>query len=329
MKALVFGEKEKNLVVINKEKPSLEKGEVLVRLSAAAINRRDYFIAKRFKERVETEPNFEVPSFTFGSDGAGVIEEVAEGVLDFQKGDAVIINTVINKKLLGGVFDGTFSEYIKVPSTNLVPKPNELSFIEAAALPMAMMTAWRALFQANLKKGETVFIHGIGGGVALYALQIAHAMGASVIVSSGSEEKLQNSKILGAAHTINYKTQNVAQVVKELTTGEGVDVVIDGVGATTFQTSLEIAKIRGRVIPYGLVTGSDITFNANLLFMKEISVIGADVMYAEAQFKEAIEFFITHQIKPQVSKIYALEDAHLALKDLEISSQFGKIVFEI
>jgi zinc-binding alcohol dehydrogenase/oxidoreductase len=329
MKALVFSGEEKNLVVVNKDIPLLENGEVLVRLKAAAMNRRDYFIAKRMKERLETEPDFIVPTFTFGSDGSGVIEEISEGVTNFKKGDAVVINTVINEKIIGGVYDGTFAEFIKVPASNLVPKPDELSFAEAAALPMAMMTAWRTIYQANLKKGETVFIHGIGGGVALNALQIANAMGARVLVSSGSEEKLQQAKEIGAAHAVNYKKQNVTEVVKKLTDGLGVDVVIDGIGASTFQTSLEIAKVRGRVIPYGLVSGSDITFNANLLFMKEISVIGTDVMYTEAQFKDAIEFFTKHQIKPQVSKIYTLENAHLALKDIEVSNQFGKIVFEI
>lgn len=329
MKAIVFGKEENNLIVTEKQQPTLDENEVLVRIKAAAFNRRDYFIAKKIKEKLLEDPNFQVPTFTFGSDGSGVIEEVGSNVSGFKKGDAVLINTVIDKKLIGGTFDGTFAEFIKVPSANLMKLPDELSFAEAAALPMAMMTAWRVIFQANLKKGETVFIHGVGGGVALNALQIAHTMGATVIVSSGSDEKLQQAKELGALHTVNYKTQNVVEFVKDLTNNEGVDVVIDGIGATTFQTSLEIAKVRGRVIPYGLVGGSEVTFNANILFMKEISVIGADVMYTEAQFKEAVEFFGKHQIKPQVSKIYSIDQAPLALQDLETSNQFGKIVIEI
>lgn len=329
MRALAFGELQKNLVVVNREIPTPNTGEVVVRLKAAAFNRRDYFIVKRFKERLETESDFQVPPFIFGSDGAGVITKVGKDVTGWNEGDAVVINSVIDKALLGGRYDGTFAEYIKVPVNNLVLKPENLSFAEAGALPLGLGTAWRIIHQAKLKEGETVFIHGIGGGVALFALQIAHAMGATVIVSSGTENKLHKAKELGATHTLNYKTQNIVEMVKELTGGQGADVVIDGVGATTFQTSLDMAKVQGRVITYGLVSGSDITFNANVLFMKEISVIGADVMYTQDQFEEAMKFVKKHTILPQVSKVYNMEHASLALNDLEVSNQFGKIVIEM
>lgn len=251
MKAVVFNEKAiAPTLVQDWKKPEANKGEVVVLLKAAALNHRDLNI---------TNPNNKSPVI-FGSDGAGLVEQIGEGVNGFQIGDEVILNSMVtcmecpacrsgdhancvdSRLISGPTWGGTLAEYIKVPARNVVKKPGHLTMEQAAALPMAMGTAWRALMtQGKLKPGNTVLIQGIGGGVALACLQIAVKMGARVIVTSGSMEKLTKALELGAAAGIHYKEENIVERVKQLTNGAGVDIAVASTGDVV-PTSVEVVN---------------------------------------------------------------------------------------
>jgi zinc-binding alcohol dehydrogenase/oxidoreductase len=337
MKAVVFNpERVKPELVKNHEIPVAGHHEVVIRLYAAALNHRDLHI---------TNPRNMQP-FVYGSDGAGVIEEVGEGVTGWTKGQAVIINPQIScmqckyclmgehslcdtGRVLGGVaWNGTFAEFVKVPSRNVVKMPDHLTFVEAAALPLALGTAWRALIsQAALKPSDTVLIQGIGGGVALFCLQIASYLGAKVIVTSGSTEKLQKAAELGAYAGINYKEENVVDRVMELTNGEGAHVVVASNGVAV-QEGIMAASKKGRVVQYAYIGNPLPHFNVDVLMGKQVSLYGT-AMHTYPEFEEAIRFYTETKQKPIISEVLPLEEAETAFAMLKNTSQFGKVVLSL
>ncbi|MGO0063444.1 alcohol dehydrogenase catalytic domain-containing protein [Brevibacillus fluminis] len=315
------------------EKPQPDAGEVLIRLHAAALNHRDINI---------TNPKNKV-SFVYGSDGAGVVEKIGEGVTGWSPGDEVILNAMVacltcpaclagehslceNESLLGGrIWGGTFAEYIKVPARNVVPKPDHLTMTQAAALPMAFGTAWRALItQARLTPGDTVLIQGIGGGVALACLQIAVGMGARVIVTSGSADKLQKAINMGAYAGIHYKEEDVAARTKELTGGKGADVIVASTG-DVLSNSIQAAAKKGRIVQFSYIGKPVESFDVDQLMFRQLALIGS-AMHTHGEFEAVLRFVHEKKIVPIVSEIRPLEEFADAFASMRQASQFGKIV---
>jgi zinc-binding alcohol dehydrogenase/oxidoreductase len=336
MKAIVFDPQTVSPVLGEWQIEQPGPDEVVVRLKAAALNHRDIHI---------THPAGKTP-FVYGSDGAGVIEAVGEHVQEWHKDDEVIINAQIScgqcqycltgdhalcekGQILGGKsLPGTLAEFVKVPARNLTRKPQHLTFHEAAALPLAGGTAWRSLItKAQLQSGETVLIQGIGGGVALHCLQIAVGIGARVIVTSGSNDKLRKAVDLGAVAGINYKEEDVIEAVKQFTGNKGADVVISSNG-TSLSLAIAAAAKGGRVIQFAYTGQSIPAFDVDMLMFKQLSLIGTG-MNSDSEFVDAIRFFNEHKIVPIVSEIIPLEQVQQGFERMKNSSQFGKIVLSI
>jgi len=254
-------------------------GEAVVRLRAAALNHRDAWI------RQGLYANITLPVI-LGSDGAGEVEAVGDGVDVGQVGTAVVINPSLEWgddprapgrrwRILGLPEDGTHAERVKVPASALFTKPAALSWEEAAAIPLAGLTAFRAVVtRAAVAAGETVVVTGIGGGVSTLALAIAKARGARVFVTSGSDEKLARARALGAEGGVNYRQPDWAkQLVTEI--GAGADLAVDSAGGETFAALLEVVKPGGRIVTYGATTGSPSTIEVRRLFWKQIALLGS------------------------------------------------------
>jgi NADPH:quinone reductase-like Zn-dependent oxidoreductase len=348
MKALVITNKNKPLEVQEVARPVAGVGEAIVRVHAAALNHRDVWIQKGMYAGLKYPI---VP----GSDGAGVVVEVGgrsgnepdqerlEDGGDWQGfgwiGKEVIINPSLDWgaseawqdpagfHILGLPDDGTFAEYVKVPVANLVEKPTNLSFEEAAALPLAGVTAYRALMtRARVQPGEKVLITGIGGGVALFALQFAVAAGAEVIVTSGSPDKLDKAMALGATGCANYGESGWVDTLKSL--AGAFDVIIDGAAGDGMNDLLDLAMPGGRVVIYGATRGNPAQVVARRIFWKQLQVLGS-TMGSPADFRSMIDFVGRHSIRPVVDTVFPFEDGEAAMRWMDDARQFGKIVIRV
>lgn len=312
--------------------PAPKANEVLIQVKYAALNRRDVFITYGLY------PGMELPS-VLGSDGAGVVVEVGNDVTNVKAGDEVIINPAlhwgetrayhsVDHRILGMPSDGTFAEYVVVPAENVFRKPSHLSFEEAAALPLAGVTAFRSLmYRGNLQKGETVLIPGIGSGVALLALQIAVAYGAKVFVTSSSDEKLEKAKQLGARGGANYRKENWEKELKKQMDG-GADLIIDGVGGDNFIHMINLAKPGGRIVNFGATSGPVKNLLLPRVFFKHLDIKGS-TMGSPEDFSDMVQFFSEKQIKPYIDKCYPLEEIIDAQIYMEKGENFGKITLKI
>lgn len=307
-------------------------GQVLVRLHAAALNHRDIWIRKGLYAGIKTP-------VILGSDGAGVVAGVGPGVDSAMVGQEVIINPGLNWggnpcvqcaqfKILGMPDDGTYAELVCVPATHVRRKPAPWTWDEAAALPLAGLTAYRAVVtRAQVQRGEHVLITGIGGGVSLAALQIALARGAHVVVTSGSDAKLERARRLGAAGGANYKASDWSRLIIDATEG-GPDVVIDSVGGDTFSKAVEIAKPGGRIVTYGATTGAAPNVEVRRIFWKQLSILGS-TMGTPEEFAALVDLYEAQRLRPIVDRSFPLADAPAAHQRMEDASQFGKVVLKI
>jgi NADPH:quinone reductase-like Zn-dependent oxidoreductase len=321
----------KPFILVDKEKPTAGSGEAIVRVKAAALNRRDVWIqhGKYFLK--------EYPAI-LGSDCAGVVDEVGAGVDEKWLGQEVIMDPgshwgdnprvhSANYIILGMPEAGAFAEYVKVPAGNLYIKPAHMGFEEAAALPLAGVTAYRALFtKCQLQAGEKVLVTGAGGGVALFAAQFAVAIGAEVWVTSGSEEKIEKAKALGAAGGINYRQKHWGKELKSQT--GGFDVIIDSAAGEGFVQLVKLAKPGGRIGIYGGTTGMICQINPAEIFWKQLSIYGSTMGTAE-DFASMVQFVNEKEIEPVVDVVFPLEEAEQAMRYMEASKQFGKIVLQV
>ena len=236
-------------------------GEVLVQLKAAALNRRDLSL----RERASTTPMLPL---ILGSDGSGVVAELGPGVTGWRIGQPVVINPALNWgaaphragpdfRILGGPDQGTYAEFVAISASNVYPKPDNLTFEEAAACPVAGLTAWRALVTcAMVRPGEIVLIPGVGSGVATFAVQIAKRVGATVYVTSHSDEKLEKARQSGVDDGVNYQSSDWPTAIRELTRGHGVDIILDSTGRPTFAAGLDLLAAGGRLIVFGATGGA-------------------------------------------------------------------------
>ena len=331
MKALVLTSTDGTLEYTDVDDPSAGPGSALVKLSAAGLNRRDYWIT------AGGYPNIQAPSI-LGSDGCGVVEAVGEGGDESWIGKEVILHPSLdwgdseeaqgpNFRILGMPDNGTFAEKIAVPLSQLVEKPTHLSQAEAAALPLATLTAYRALFsQGGLQAGDTILITGAGGGVATIALQLATAAGAKVLVNSSSADKLKRAAALGAADGANYTKENWAA---DLAERHGkVDLILDGAAGRGFNDLIGLVRPGGRIINYGGTAGLPTDLNIRAHFWNQLHLIGS-TMGSPADFAGMISFVGSHQIKPVIHSITPLSEGAALVASMAEVPQFGKLVLEI
>jgi NADPH:quinone reductase-like Zn-dependent oxidoreductase len=230
---------------------------------------------------------------------------------------------------LGERLDGTYAQYIKVLPENCFPVPSYMTFAEAAAFPLVFVTLWRMLVtNARLQAGESLLIIGIGGGVASAALQVAKRIGARVIVTSGSDEKLERAKALGAEHGINHRRKNFAEEVQRLTDNRGVDVVLDSVAGEIWQKSLHSLVHGGRLVTCGATAGSEPNDDVNTMVSKELRIYGSTLGSRE-DFRQLLSFLDATQIHPIIDRKFPLSEARDAQERMEEARQFGKILLQI
>jgi zinc-binding alcohol dehydrogenase/oxidoreductase len=295
--------------------PVPKPGEVLVRLRASSLNHLDVWVRKGL-------PSVPKPRI-LGADGAGIREDTGQRVVinpGLEHGDRITV--------LGEHMDGTHAELIAVPESNVYPIPESLSFEEAAAFPLVFETSWRMLVtKAGLRDGEWVLIWGIGGGVATASLAIAKALGAHAIVTSSSDEKLERARALGADATVNHSNDDVAARVKGAT-GGGAHVVVETVGAETWQTSLASARPGGRICVCGATTGVNPPANLHRLWWKQLTVFGS-TMGTKEDFEAVLALVVSGAARPVIDGVYPLSDIRAAHERLESGRQLGKVVLTI
>lgn len=317
--------------------PDPGPGQVRVRIVVAALNHLDLWVRGGIPGVTLEMPH--VP----GADGAGIVDAVGEEVAEWKEGDAVYIqpglfcgrcefclqgeeSMCIRYRLLGEHASGTLAEYVVVPAENLYRKPRGLSWSDAAAFPLAYQTAWRMVVtRGGIRPGESVLIHGVGGGVASAALQIARYAGAYVFVTSSSRAKLDRSIDLGADVAIDYTTEDVVDRIRQLTDKRGVDLVVDNVGKDTWRDSLECVRRGGRVVTCGATTGNDAVTPINRVYWKHVSIHGT-TMSNRREFEAISRLVIGGRIEPIVDRAFPLEEAPAALARMEQAEQFGKIL---
>jgi NADPH:quinone reductase-like Zn-dependent oxidoreductase len=235
----------------------------------------------------------------------------------------------IRLRALGERLEGTYAEYVKLPAENCFPLPSGYSFEEAAAFPLVFITVWHMLItNARLKPGETVLIIGIGGGVASASLQIAKKIGARAIVTSGSDEKLERAKRLGADHGINHQKEDFPRVVDALTAGRGVDLAVDCVGGEVWQKSLASLGKGGRLVTCGATAGGEPKDDIEAIVSKQLKIYGSTLGSRE-EFRQLINFLNVAKIRPIIDRVFPLQEAAAAQNYLEEGKQFGKVVLRI
>ena len=312
-------------------------GEVVVSLKASSLNHIDLWNRKGL-----TGMNVEFPHI-LGADGAGVVEEVGGDVVHCKQGDAVCLYPpvgcggcefcrtsrdymCVRLRVLGEGLKGSYAERVVIPGANCFPIPKGYGFEEAAAFPLVFITVWRMLVtNARLAPGEKVLILGIGGGVAMAALQIAKAMNAWVAVTSSSDEKLEKARELGADYGLNYRECDFTREIRNVTGKRGVDVVVDCVGGESWVKSLAALVKGGRLVTCGATTGGKPPTDIQRIFWNHLSIFGSTLGSRE-EFEQVLRFVETTGVRPVLDKSFPLSEAAAAQTRLETGQQFGKIV---
>ncbi|AMV26262.1 Alcohol dehydrogenase [Gemmata sp. SH-PL17] len=334
MKALViqptFGLE--NLAVVDRPDPTPGPGQVLVRVRAISLNFRDLLLAKGLYN-----PKLQFPRI-LGSDAAGEVVATGSGVTRFNAGDRVAncfmpdwedgpISDAAAKSTFGSDRDGVFAELVAVEERALVATPAHLTFEEAATLPCAAVTAWNALTTAGTSAGTTVLLQGTGG-VSIFALQLAHALGARALITSSSDEKLARASALGATAGMNYRTNaGWDKWARQQTGGAGVDVVVEVGGAGTLERSVKAVKTGGHVALIGVLSGMG-AFNPLPILMKAVRLQGVFVG-SRAMFEQMNCIIAEKQIRPVIDRVFPFAEAPAAFKYLESGSHFGKVVMSV
>jgi zinc-binding alcohol dehydrogenase/oxidoreductase len=331
MKAWLLEGKDKPLSIQTVADPLLKAGQVQIRIVAAALNHRDHWITQGQYAGIQYP-------IILGSDGAGVVHKVGKDVPANLLGTAVLINpshgwgeeeAAQGKefKILGLPENGTLAELINVPLEYVHPMPAHLSYAQAAALPLAGLTAYRALYtRARLRPGDKVLVSGIGGGVALFALQFALKTGCEVWATSGDEAKLTRATALGAKGGANYKEAGWAKKLREVA-GE-FDVIIDGAAGPGLADLVDIAAPGGRIVIYGGTAGSIEKVSPQKIFWKQLSLMGS-TMGSISDFHNMLHFVNKHEIVPIVDEVFPFEEADAAFARMAAGKQMGKIVVQM
>jgi len=317
--------------------PQLRKDQVLIRVKACALNHLDLFIRKGL-------PGIKLPHIN-GSDIAGEIAELGEYVTDLAVGQRVLLapmtfcghcvecvagrqNFCPNFSVLGYANDGGDCEYIAVPRVSIVPVPEgvQLTFEQAASVPLVFTTVWHMLVgRCAIKPGDTVLVLAAGSGVGIAAIQIAKLFNATVIVTAGDEQKLAKAFQLGADFGINHYKQSISEEVKKITARAGVDIVFEHVGSATWLESMKSMKHGGKLVTCGATTGWEAKFDIRFLFARQLSFLGS-YMGTMGELHEVLRHVFSGKLKPVVDRSFPLKDARASHEYLESSAQFGKVV---
>ena len=317
--------------------PQIKPNEVLVAVRACALNHLDVWVRGGL-------PGIEIPlPHILGNDVAGVVREVGALVTWVKPGDEVMLqpgvscghcanclsgqdNLCPEYDILGYRRNGGYAELLTAPGVNVIPKPKSISWEEAAALPLVTLTAWHMLVtRARIQPGEDVLIQAAGSGVGSIGIQIAKLLGARVLTTAGSEEKLAKAKALGAAEVINYTREDWPKEVKRLTSRNGVDVVFEHTGAATWPGSIASLKTGGRLVTCGATSGFDARTDIRQVFYRHLTILGS-FMGAKAELLEAMKFVESGKIRAVVDQSLPLTDARKAHELMEDRAQFGKLV---
>jgi NADPH:quinone reductase-like Zn-dependent oxidoreductase len=325
-------------------KPEPKLGEIRVRVKAAALNHLDLFV-------VAGMPGVKItPPWILGADATGVVDAIGDlsGTSDNQLkvGDSVIVNPglsdhtceycqagehslCVNFKLLGEHAPGTLAEYIVIPARNARAIPKDRPAEQAAAFTLSTLTAWRMVVtRARVRKTDNVLIWGIGGGVALAALEIVRTIGATAWVTSHSDDKLALARGLGAEQVINYATTDVGKEIRARTNKRGVDVVFDTVGEATWAQSLGALGRRGRLVTCGATSGPIVQMDVRRLFWNQWDIMGS-TMGNESEFEAVVSEFHAGHLMPLVDSVFDISQGRQAFERLQSGQQFGKIVVRI
>ncbi len=316
--------------------PKIQANEVLVKVKASALNHLDLWL--RMGVRSWTLP---MPHIV-GSDISGEVAEVGSLVTRVKPGDRVLLCPGIScgqceacfkgldsacrsYTLFGVMVEGGYAEYVKSPEVNAIPIPGDLSFDEAAAVPLVFITAWHMLSRAGLQPGEEVLIIGAGSGVGSAAMQIAKLFGARVIAVAGTDAKLEKARALGADAGINHAKQSIAEEVKRLTDKRGVDVIVEHVGAAVWEACFESLATYGRLVTCGVTSGAEVKLNLQALFGRQRALYGS-FMGGKGELMQVLRFIVQRKLKAVIDSVFPLKDAAAAQKKMEDRDFFGKIL---
>jgi NADPH2:quinone reductase len=325
MKAIVITQPGAPEVLQLDERPSptFSADEVFVKVAAAGINRPDVF-----QRKGNYPPPAGAPQDIPGLEIAGTIIEVGPNVIRWKIGD----------KVCALVMGGGYAEYCNVPAGQCLPIPENLSFIEAASLPETFFTVWSNVFdRAHLHKGESLLVHGGSSGIGVTAIQMAKALGSTVYATAGSDEKCKFCEELGAAKAINYKTENFADVIKQLTNNKGVDVILDMIGGDYTAPNLQSLAEDGRLVFINTMKGKDVNIDLSVVMRKRLIITGSMLRSREVSFKAAIAqnlekniwpLLKSGEIKPIIYKVFPAGQAAAAHRLMESSEHIGKIVLD-
>jgi NADPH:quinone reductase-like Zn-dependent oxidoreductase len=319
--------------------PSIGTNDVLVRVRACALNHLDIWVRRGLPGRTVPFPHI------LGSDVSGEVAKIGANVRNIQVGERVLLapgvscghcpqciagrdNFCKDYVLFGSTIPGGYAEFVRSPAVNVLPIPGNLSFEEAAALPLVFITAWHMLFyRAHLQPAETVLVIAAGSGVGSAGVQIAKTTGARVIATAGSEPKLAKAKELGADDVLLHVGE-FAREVKKLTDGRGVDVVFEHVGAATWDQSVYSLRHGGRLVTCGATTGFETKINVGYLFARQLSILGS-FMGHKSELFTVLELFKRGLLKPVIDTVLPLEHAADAHRLIENREQFGKVILTV
>jgi NADPH:quinone reductase-like Zn-dependent oxidoreductase len=319
-------------------KPELRKDQVMVRVRACSLNHLDIWVRKGL-------PGVRLPHI-LGSDIAGEVVECGEYVNGFTPGERVLIapmhycgrcvkcvsglqNQCPEFTVLGNAVDGGNCEYIAVPARDVIPIPELLDFNQAASVPLVFVTAWHMLVsRAAIRPGQTVLVLGAGSGVGIAAIQIAKLFHCRVITTAGDERKMAKGRELGADYAINHYQQKISEEVRKITNREGADIVLEHVGAATWDESVRSLKSGGTLVTCGATTGPKVAVNLQHLFARQLSLLGS-YMGTMGELHEVLSHVFAGRLKPVLDRTFSLSETRTAHEYLESSQMFGKVVLTI
>jgi len=315
--------------------PVLRKDQVLIKVKACALNHLDLFIRRGL-------PKVKLPHIN-GSDVCGDVAEVGEYISGVKPGQRVLLapmlfcnhcahcvagqqNLCPEFSVLGYLTDGGNCELLAVPQVNVIPIPSELTYDEAASMPLVFLTAWRMLVtRAQIKPGQIVLVLAAGSGVGSAAIQIAKLFNARVITTAGDEAKMEKGRELGADYTINHYRQKISEEVKKITDKRGVDIVFEHVGAATWEESMKSLRPGGTIVTCGATSGPEASFDLRFLFGRQLSFLGS-YMGTMGELHGVLAHLFSGRLKPVIDKSFPLREARAAHEHLEKSEQFGKVI---
>jgi NADPH:quinone reductase-like Zn-dependent oxidoreductase len=315
--------------------PQPRKDQVLVRVKACSLNHLDVWVRKGL-------PGVKLPHI-LGSDIAGEVFEVGEYVTGFVPGQRVLVapmhfcghctkclaglqNQCRELTVLGNAVDGGNCELIAVPAASVIPIPDALDFNQASSVPLVFVTAWHMLVGlAGVRPGQTVLVLGASSGVGIAAIQIAKLFHCRVITTAGDEAKLQKGRALGADFGINHYQQKISEEVRKITNKEGVDIVVEHVGAATWDESLRSLKSGGKLVTCGATTGPGVSLDLRHLFARQLTLLGS-YMGTMGELREVLSHVFAGRLKPVVDRVFPLSEIRAAHEYLEKSQMFGKVI---